>query len=530
MKKFIAIILAVVMLALMCSCESTSDPIETTETQQQKTETTSDNLISEVPVPEEETQCTYLSKTVSSKMEEYFKNDFYHFSACSTEGAPYALQDVFTISDAKVLSITIPVYRVTSADSNGNFVFTLYVFDNSLQGLKKAPIRTYSLKLNQAQYGFGEHLTVNRFVKVDLTSYNIELSDNETLAWFNATDTIIPAFISVTTSSARVYLSENAPAATGFFQRVGTENMLPSNGTLLMDFEFDRDDLNKEALEYDELIKVLKEKYSGKYVSVVGDSISTYENISNNNSYNSTTGSNEIYYKSTTLASWRCTYWGKLIADLDMNLCVNNARSGKTVYGVPGLSYTDSSIFRATELDNDNKTPNDPSDDINPDVILFYQGINDITLNSPFGDLYDLLKNANESVHADIVETWFAKVLFDTRYGTNIVHGETITTFEQAYAMTLYKMTNFYPDAVIYCLDLIENVSKSPEVIDKYNMCIHAIAEYFEVNLVEHRAESGIRVDNYHAYMADGACLHPNPSGFQLMAKVIMKKMIENID
>ena len=540
MKKIIAIILAFVMLASLCSCdkfseqapadsitESKSTTKETTPSKENETKPT--NPTPDAPVLQESSQSTYLSETVSAQMEQYFKNDFYHFSAYGVSGAPYALQDVFTISNAKVLSITIPVYNVTTADANGDYVFTLYVVNNSLQGLKTAPIKIYSLKLNRNQYGFSDNLTVNRFVKVDLASYNIELSETETLAWFSATDTVIPAHISAATSAAKAYLSENAPAATGFFSKVGTENMAPSSGTLLMDFEFDRNDLNKESLEYDKLVKILKEKYSGKYVSVVGDSISTFQNYSNNSSYNSTTGSNEVYYSSTALASWRCTYWGKLIADLDMKLCVNNARSGKTVYGVPGLNYADSSIFRATELDNDNMTPNDPSDDILPDVILFYQGINDITLNSPFGDLYELLKNADESIHADIVEAWFAGVLSATQNGENIVHGKTITSFEQAYAMTLYKMTTSYPNAEIYCLDLIENVSKSSDVIDKYNMCIHAIAEYFGANLVEHRADSGINAGNYHSYMADAACLHPNPSGFYRMTKVIMKTMSKKL-
>lgn len=296
-------------------------------------------------------------------MEQYFKNDFYHFSAYSTGGAPYALQDVFTISNAKVLSITIPVYKVTTADANGDYVFTLYIVGNSLTGLKSTPLRTYSLKLNKSDYGFADNLIVNRFVKVDLTSYNIELSDSETLAWFSTTDTVIPAYISVAASSAKTFISENAPWATGFFSKIGTANMVPNSGTLLMDFEFDRNDLNKEMLEYDDLVSQLKEKYGGKYVSIVGDSISTFENYSNNTSYNSTIGSNEVYYKSGSIATWRCTYWGNLISDLDMKLCVNNSRSGKTVYGSAGLNYVDSSIFRATELDNDNGTPNDPSDD-----------------------------------------------------------------------------------------------------------------------------------------------------------------------
>lgn len=568
MKKIIAIILCFIMIILACSCNSstaendgsseaaasdlytdekgnstaqTTDSVdtdaqtsaETTEvetTEAEATDTqapeTPDNAVVE---DKKSTQSTYFSREVSTELERYFREDFYHFSAYGAGGAPYAMQDIFTISNAKVKSITIPVYKVTNADANGDYLFSLYVFNNSLEGLKRAPLRQYSLKLNKDEYGFVDGLTVNRFVKVDLEKYNIVLSASETLAWFSAADTVIPAYISVAASPVKAYLSENAPTATGFLQKIGTANMGPSSATLLMDFEFDRDDLNKNDLEYKELVDQLKDKYSGKYVSVVGDSISTFQMYSNNTSYNSTIGSNEVYYSSNNIASWRCTYWGKLINDLDMNLCVNNSRSGKTVYGVPGLQYADSSMFRATELDNDNCTPNDPTDDIPPDVILFYQGINDITLNSPFGDLYNLLKNVDATTYNEIVDDWFKGVLTKTHNGSDIDHGVTITSFEQAYAMTIYKMKTAYPDAEIYCLDLIENLSKSSAVIDKYNLCIHAIVDYFDgVTLVEHRAQSGINANNYHSYMADAGCLHPAPSGFWRMTTVIMKSMLKN--
>lgn len=554
MKKIISIILCLIMVVLACSCNALADEnnesaetgtsdvqtekkedsdMQTTDTQKSETVTTDtessdisdENDVTDTPA----TQSTYFSREVATELERYFKEDFYHFSAYGAGGAPYAMQDIFTISNARVKSITIPVYKVTNADANGDYSFSLYVFNNSLEGLKRAPLRQYSLKLNKDDYGFVDGLIVNRFVKVDLAKYNIVLSASETLAWFSAADTVIPAYISVAASPAKAYLSENAPSATGFLQRLGTADMGPSSATLLMDFEFERDDLNKNDIEYRELIDQLKDKYRGKYVSVIGDSISTFQMYSNNTSYNSTIGSNEVYYSSNNIASWRCTYWGKLINDLDMKLCVNNSRSGKTVYGVPALAYADSSIFRATELDNDNCTPNDPTDDIAPDVILFYQGINDITLNSPFGDLYNLLRNADATSYNKIVDDWFKAVLAKTDNGNDIDHGATITSFEQAYALTVYKMKTAYPDAEIYCLDLIENLSKSAEVIDKYNLCIHAIVDYFDgVTLVEHRAQSGINPNNYHSYMADAACLHPAPSGFWRMSTVIMKAMLKN--
>jgi hypothetical protein len=142
MKKIIAVVLAFVMLALMCSCEqlsqqaSTDSDLESTSTKNVTTSTKAPEPAPADPTPDEPVlkdvnQSTYLSSKVSSQMEQYFKNDFYHFSAYGVGGAPYALQDVFTISNARVLSITIPVYSVGAADANGDYIFTLYVMEST---------------------------------------------------------------------------------------------------------------------------------------------------------------------------------------------------------------------------------------------------------------------------------------------------------------------------------------------------------------------------------------------------------------
>lgn len=49
--------------------------------------------------------------------------------------------------------------------------------------------------------------------------------------------------------------------------------------------------------------------FEGKTVSVLGDSISTYQGVSNNASYNSTIGSNAVYYSAGTLGIHRADTW-----------------------------------------------------------------------------------------------------------------------------------------------------------------------------------------------------------------------------
>ena len=526
MKKIVSIIMIICFFVVMCSCGNNATD-DQSQTEGRDTVDISSDINDDINKISTQNK-TYLSKEVLARLEQYFADDFYYFSAYSVNNGPYAIQDVFTISDTRILSVNLPIYKVGKADTNGNYKLTFYVIKNSLDGLKTAAVRKYTLQLNGKDFGFADNLIVNRFVKIDLSSINLTLSKDETLACFNSSDTVIPAYISSSSEVVKTYMEENAPYATGFFQKVGTSSMTANTGILVMDFEFE--DVRVNEYEYEQLVECLMEKYSGKYVSVIGDSISTFTGYSNNTSYNNTIGLNEVWYSGLdNVASWKATYWGRLIKDLDMKLCVNNSRSGKTVYGRPEDNYKDSSIFRATELDNDNGTPNDPSDDISPNIILFYMGINDT--NSPFGDLYDLLKDKPLSEHGSIARNWFAGVLKTTNNGENIAQGHTITTFEQAYAMTVYKMMETYSEAEIYCFTLVNSKNTSPQYVIERNLCIKAIANSFGVTVVDQYAELGTMIDTYHAYgvYGSGNYLHPNPAGFYLMTKELMKSMSKNL-
>ena len=54
-----------------------------------------------------------------------------------------------------------------------------------------------------------------------------------------------------------------------------------------------------DAYEYvsKNVLTLPREQLAGKGISILGDSISTFQNWSNNTSYNSTIGSNAVYYK-----------------------------------------------------------------------------------------------------------------------------------------------------------------------------------------------------------------------------------------
>ena len=64
--------------------------------------------------------------------------------------------------------------------------------------------------------------------------------------------------------------------------------------------------------------------FKGKKLSILGDSISTYEGVSNDSSANSTIGGNAVYYTENNDYGVvrEDTWWQQAIDMLDMELCV----------------------------------------------------------------------------------------------------------------------------------------------------------------------------------------------------------------
>ena len=105
-------------------------------------------------------------------------------------------------------------------------------------------------------------------------------------------------------------------------------------------------------------------RLTGKKLSVLGDSISTFKGYSNNTNYNSTLGDNIVYYDGSYMGfnDVNETWWMQTIDATGMKLCVDNAYSGDKV--------CTNGISRAQQLHN--------NENVNPDVIVVYLGVNDI--------------------------------------------------------------------------------------------------------------------------------------------------------
>ena len=223
----------------------------------------------------------------------------------------------------------------------------------------------------------------------------------------------------------------------------------------------------------------------------MGDSISTYEGISNNTSYNDTIGSNAVWYPNTNYSGANMdvsdTWWHQTAEELDYDICVNNSWSGSVV------NTSQTYNVRAKNLHN--KTNNAP------DVIVMLMGVNDYAEGTVVGD-YD---------------------------GTTIAP-RTPSNFSEAYGRTVSNMKETYPQAEIFCCTFLpdrkrftSNTNSKGYKDEDYNNAIRTIAKNLDVNLIDLFLLSEINSSNITTYTVDK--LHPNANGMDLITKCVVAQI-----
>ncbi len=531
----------------------------------------------------------YLPADFYAQMKTYFEGSekgFYPYD--DLHKAPLVCTDVFVISNCVVKSITIPVFSTDETDKNGDFTFTMYILPNDWADLRAEmadPAEAIEVKINAAEHGLTENTNaVRKFIKVDLTEYEITLSAEETLGFGHEDDTIIPARVMTKGTLDSLGKEKYVPAkymidewdVVGYYfydHTINTETNKEEgfdyvDNSLLFDFEFERtyeseaaynELVAKKAAEdaaYAEKLAAVKAAYAGKYLSLIGDSISTFNTITNDASLGlSQNPSYSKYTLSGAVYTYARTYWGKLATEADMELCVINSWGGGKVYGwnkkvseTKSYNYDDCMMRRSYNLAKNGQQP---------DLILLNFGINDqggysstqeessskYTGNLPTGDLYQRLTAANKTkTNKEIVAEWFAEVeQLAMQAGYDPTDPSTITfdssgrsriyaSWEAAYALSVQNIKRLYPNAEIYCITLPDrnHTSSTQPRLSRSNLLISAIAEYFEVGLVE-QANSGVTRENCLMYAADGTGLHPNGKGHAALTKAIVEELYENL-
>lgn len=450
--------------------------------------------------------------------------------------SPYILQDVASTQGCTITDVTIPVYSTGKADKKGNYIFTLRVLD-VVNGNFIETDKVYRINVNGRAFGLSDDQNkIMQFIELDVASYGITVGENQVLAFSDKDDTLTLFYLSISGQTALTEIGKINPAALGFFPRYGR---LYNSGVIPVDFSWVADGRTQQKQEeeayYASLIAKLKEKYQGKQLSIMGDSISTFSGITNSASYNSTLQGGAVYYKiaDERMPSSSFMYWKRLADDLGMEICVPNAWSGSRVYGKSDTGYADAGVLRAVQLDNDNGTPDDPSDDINPDLIIVFLGINDLHgLGTGYAkDIKKMVGQAgeDEAKLKSLIDEWFAALLQVSEDGTKLEAGVTYKSFDQAYALMLYRMKRAYPDAQIITCDFFGNGHNSftKDSEEAYCRVVKVLSEYFGIECLQWSQTIGITRANARFFTVDPVAnaLHPGPYGQLLMERQILEKL-----
>lgn len=233
------------------------------------------------------------------------------------------------------------------------------------------------------------------------------------------------------------------------------------------DQKFDRisSDITIKAL-YDERTYNLE----GKIVSFLGDSISTFYSPSSpvNSDY---TGENEFYYPtySTTVKNVTQTWWYQVIDKTNTILGVNNSLSGSD------LVNSASTDTRLNKLDDKGI----------PDIIIINIGTNDN------------------------------------------VNGHSKATIEAAYRLTINRLKNKYPNAIIFCCTLGYSAYTGYNYNDKKRLAINEIvntlSKEFNIGIID--IASVQTLETYKSILGDN--LHPNANGMTIYANEAVRAINE---
>ncbi len=235
------------------------------------------------------------------------------------------------------------------------------------------------------------------------------------------------------------------------------------------------------------------------YISILGDSISSYVGVSNDGTANSTIAGNNVYYTAGRHGVYQAdTWWQQVIDSTDLELLVNNSWSGSCIYqersGTVG-AYID----RCVQLHNNSG--------VTPDVIAVFLGTND------FSHFPDTLGSA-EAID-------YNTLIVDNGDGT-YTYAEPTTSCE-AYAVMLHKMSVRYPDAQILCMTLLarrEDAAVGQPTA--FNSDLKTIARRFGCTVVD-LENCGIKPAgaNYDTYMAEWG-VHPNTLGMDKISDAVL--------
>lgn len=275
---------------------------------------------------------------------------------------------------------------------------------------------------------------------------------------------------------------------TGGMANVPDEDTVNSIGSALSKYIADnmgQEDILKLA------DKKLKSMYDGKKLSILGDSISTYENWI-------PSGYVDFFPLYGEVQDVDEMWWKRLLNDSGMEMCADSSSAGSTCVG-DSLSPDDPkfacSDYRIEALAG--------CEGVYPDVIIVYVGTNDLLTSVPLGE--------ND--------------------GTQAVEEGIIENFSDAYSLMLDKIESRFPAACIFCCTLTQigdwGTADKPFVTfvnslglkaEDYSKRIELIAGNKGLGIIN-LTDCGITDRNMHNYVTDG--VHLNTEGMRVVGDVV---------
>ena len=236
---------------------------------------------------------------------------------------------------------------------------------------------------------------------------------------------------------------------------------------------------------------------NGKKLSILGDSISTFDGYIPTD-YN-------IYYPgSGEISTVEKTWWYQVMAATGMELNANASSSNTTVTGDPA-DTTGSAPGRSLKRMGD-LTPGDNG--ANPDILIVFMGTDDFHKSVPLGS-------------------------FD---GPSKQEDTVTNNFCDAYELMLQKLNALYPDTQIYFCTLLETnagdtdehpdtypcTNKNGNTIGDFNAEIATIASAYNYPVIDVH-NCGITYEKLGEYTSDG--VNPNAAGAALIAEYIINDL-----
>ena len=245
--------------------------------------------------------------------------------------------------------------------------------------------------------------------------------------------------------------------------------------------------------------------YNGKVISIMGDSISTYEgwipkadgfNLAHRKRYPDTVDTSVyIYYDVTSVEQ---TWWHQVITELGAKLGINDSWAGSTVNNTKdtngGDAGPDAAMASMTRIQNlgANGTP---------DVILVFGGTNDNDM-SILGTF-----DATTAPTPDNVS------LTDYKWSTTA----------EAYAVMLARMQHFYPDAQIFAILPYDDQAS------RTNPVFAEICEHYGVPYTNLWTETDIRINGGKNEVIYDS-IHPTAKTMDIITDEVLEGLLNEVE